>query len=70
MNKLTHGRRDYLTDLFLAAGYQAKTINRRGDQMLARVRHLGGAPNAPYSEQNFRIAHDQHNGDRLVKIKG
>lgn len=65
--KLTPARRDYLTDLFTAAGLQVKTINWRGDRLLAKTRPIGGADNAPYSDGLYRIAHDQHNGDRIVK---
>ncbi len=68
--KLTPSRRDYLTDLLLATELQVKTINRRGDVLLAKVRPIAdAASNRNYELRQFRIASDQHNGDRILAVK-
>lgn len=68
-NRMTPRRREYLFALFLAAGFEVKTLNQRNDVFLAKVRRIDGAANASYAFGHFRLTHDQYNGDRIVTLE-
>lgn len=66
-NTINKFSRDALTATLAVAGWQAKTINARGAAVLARVRRLDGAANAPYESRLF-VAADLRAG-RVVECR-
>lgn len=66
-NTVNKFSRDAIVATLATAGWQAKTINARGDAVLASVRRLDGAANGPYESRLF-VAADLRNG-RVVECR-